>query len=61
MTECLLAAFLQCTSGAKLCLRSSCLFLCWPVEEVEIICGGEVWNKLIFLLEQYGRSEIPYL
>lgn len=34
---CLLSIFLQCTSGAELCVRSSCLFLHWLVGEVEVI------------------------
>lgn len=55
-----IVTILQCRSAAKLGVRSSFLFLHWLGEEVEVSWAGEVWNKLIFLLEQYGSSEIPY-
>lgn len=42
MTGCLLSTLLQHTSGAELCVRSSCLFLHWLVAELEII---KQWGK----------------
>lgn len=58
---CLLSIFLN----ALLVLSSVsgvvvCSFIgCW--EKWKSSSGGEAWNKLIFLLEPYGSSEIPYL
>lgn len=46
---------LSSVSGAVVCS-----FTGWW-EKWKSSSGGEAWNKLIFLLEPYGSSEIPYL